>query len=83
MDQTTGSSSVTYGLVNGILIKKTVVEVQIYPEIEQQVRRMIKVLEDVYELAIKRGMMLRTPIHDMEGKENDLDPEPDTSDNSR
>ena len=44
------ASSRTYAVVKGILIKKTTVEVQIYPEIEEQVRRMIIELEEVYEL---------------------------------
>ncbi len=54
----------TYGVVNGIQIKKIALELKIYPEIEEQVKMMVKALEEVYELAITTDHHRRDDVKD-------------------
>ena len=55
-DQVDHSRGVTYGIVNGIFIRKIPVTVVVYPEIACQINEMIRVMEYVYELGIRRGV---------------------------
>ena len=69
-----GCPNYSYGVVNGKLIRKYTLQFDTYPEIEEQVRRMIRLLEEIYELAVTRGMEMRDePIWEP------LCPEPDNS----
>ncbi len=69
----------TYSVVNGKLIRKCTLQVETYPDIEDEVRRMIRILEEIYELAITRGMGMKDQmIHDTRESEP-VYPEPDSS----
>ena len=60
---------VTYSVVNGTLVRRTIIQIETFPEIEHQVRSMVRVLEEIYELAFERGLAQRSQIHDMVGKD--------------
>jgi hypothetical protein len=50
---------VTYGIINGVFIRKVPMTVVVYPEIAEQIEQLIRTLEHVYELGIRRGMIMK------------------------
>ena len=52
----------TFGVINGVYMRKVPFTVTTYPEILQQVSQVIQALEYVYELALKRGMEIRSQV---------------------
>ncbi len=61
----------SYAVVNGKLVRKYTLKVEIYPDIEEQVKR---ILEEIYEQAMTRGMGMRNL-----DRSEPLYPEPDSS----
>ena len=53
------SGTVTYGIVNGVFIRKVPITVAVYPEIADQIKELIRTLEYVYELGVRRGMSIK------------------------
>ena len=51
-----GAAPVVFGLVNGVLIRKEHYTLDIYPELLDMAREIIRVLEIVYEQGIRKGM---------------------------
>ena len=49
----------TYGIVNGVFIRKVPITVTVYPEIVDQIKELVRTLEYVYELGVRRGMSIR------------------------
>ncbi len=60
-EQENGDSvDVTYGIIiNGVFIRKVPMTVVVYPEIAEQIEQLIRTLEHVYELGIRRGMIMK------------------------
>ena len=48
--------------INGVYMRKVCFTVTTYPEILQQVNQVIQILEYVYEVALKRGMEIRSQV---------------------
>lgn len=57
-DQLDHSNAVTFGIVNGVFIRKIPVTFVIYPEIANQIKEMVRVFEYVYELGVRRGVAI-------------------------
>ena len=55
-------STVTFGMVNGVFLRKIPVTFVIYPEIADQIKHIIQTLEYVYETGIRRGMNIQTEV---------------------
>ena len=53
------SRTVTYGIINGVFIRKVPITVTVYPKITDQIKELIRALEYVHELGIRRGMSIR------------------------
>ena len=47
---------VVAGVVNGVLLKKYPVTIDVYPEMIEMVMQMIRFLENTYEIGIRRGV---------------------------
>lgn len=51
-----GPRPVVFGLVNGLLIRKERFDIEMYPELMDFARELIRLLELVYEHGIRKGM---------------------------
>ena len=49
----------TFGVINGVFIRKVPMTLVVYPEIVDQIKQLIRALEHVYELGVRRGMIMK------------------------
>ena len=54
---------VEFQLINGVFVQKYPVTINTYPEIHAHVNRLVEVLENVYQVAVKRGMEIAQEEH--------------------
>ena len=45
----------TYVVVNGALVKKAVIQIETFPDLEDYLRMLVTILENVYTLALEKG----------------------------
>ena len=82
MDFSSGNSSDqdgeehVFGVINGILVRKYPMTVNTYPDLHNFVERLVDLLEQIYELAFRRGTEVERPsILDSKGKPYDAGPD--------
>ena len=54
-------SAVAFGHVNGIFVRKVPLTMIIYPDIAEQVKQVVQLLNYVYEVGLRRGITIDQP----------------------
>lgn len=64
--------AVEFQLINGVFVQKFPVTINTYPEIHAHVSHLVEILENVYHIAVKRGMEIQKEFEQPRGNSHEV-----------